>query len=165
MSYKEVLESLGYKKEVSTAGDIPIYEGIFKATLVDAREMEDKGYGTSIWCQFHLNESLAGNDYAVGSKISEFYNTSPDKIASKINGLGKLLNGLFSVGIDANPDDLESMKASEVFLNLYKKKKMKKEGDGFVEVEGEFKQGISFLTEKNALKKAERIKKNDGAPF
>jgi hypothetical protein len=165
MSYTEALESAGYKKEKSTAGEMPVYEGVYKATLTDVKEMEDKGYGTSIWGQFQIAECLGGQDFAVGRKLSEFYNTAPEKIGSKVNGLAKLLNGLFSAGTDANPDNLNDSLGADVYLNLYRKKKMKKEGDGFVEVEGEYKQGISFMTEKNALSKAKQIQSKDGAPF
>jgi len=49
---------------------------------------------------------------------------------------------------------LEAAKGADVYINGWKGKKWAKDGDAFVEVEGEYKQDWSFMTEKNALKKA-----------
>jgi len=171
MNYAEALQGADYKKEVSTSGEFPILEAVAKATFTDFKEWEDKGFGPSLSAQFIVSEVIAGQDFALEKKVSEFFNTSPDKIGSKTNGLAKLLNGFFSVGVDVSVDEnfinnLNDVRGTEVYLNLFKKKKMKKNDDGtFSEVEGEYKQGLSFMTEKNAIKKAERIKKESGAPF
>jgi hypothetical protein len=176
MDITEALKEAGFKKEVSTTGDAPIFEGVYKATFTDFAPMEDRGYGASIYAQFKINEVMMGTESR--SQYPEFkgyFATSPEKVGSKRNGLAKLLNGLFSVGVDvdvtsdeAMTKSLEEAKGTDVFIKAFKSKKMKREEDGsFSELEGEFKQGWTFMTEKNAAKAIEKAKKGDGAaaPF
>lgn len=157
-SVSELLQQAGYKKEKSTSGEKPILEGIYKATLVEVAKIEDKGYGEAIYAQFKINEVLHGmQSKSQYPEFKDYYSLAPDKIASKRSGLAKLLNGLFSVGIEADPDKLEDQKGAEVFIAAYKQKKMSKNDDGsFAELEGEYKQGYTFMTEANAVKEAKK---------
>lgn len=161
---EEMLQQAGYKAEVSTSGDAPIYEGVYKATLVDVAKMEDQGYGESVYAQFKINEVLAGREsHSKYPEFKDYYSIAPDRINNKKSGLAKLLNGLFSVKVEVSPSQLENAKGAELFINGYKAKKFKKNDDGtFSEIEGEYKQGYAFMTEKNALAKAEKLNKGKG---
>lgn len=165
MNLSELLKEAGFKKELSTAGDKRILEGVYKATFVETSPKEDNGYGPSQYGAFKISEVLTGSEsHSQYPEFKDYFSTSPDKIASKKKGLAKLMNGLFSVGVEADPDDLNSSLGTEVFITAYKQKTWKKEGEDFVEVEGAYKQGWTFMTEENALKEAKK-KSKDTAPF
>jgi len=167
MGLAEMLKEAGFTRELSTAGERFILEGVYKAVFVDCAAMEDKGYGTSVYAQFKISEVLSGTQS--NSQYPEFkayFDTSPEKIASKKKGLAKLINGLFSNGTEADADNLADSKGAEVYISAFKDKTWKKEGEEFVEVEGAFKQGFAFMTEKNAVKKAaQKNKGQEALPF
>lgn len=168
MSISEALKEAGFKVEKSTAGEAPIYEGTYKAVLTEVGENKESQFGgTQIYCAFKISETLCGRDS--NSQYPEFkgyFRTDAERAASKRNGIAKVLNGLFSVNIEADPDNLEAQKGAEVFISGYKQKKMVKNDDGtFSEVEGEFKQGWTFMTENNALKAVKKAEAKGDAPF
>lgn len=172
MGLVDNLKAAGFKAEKSTIGDKLIYEGVYKASLFDVKQAEDKGYGTSIYAAFKIQETLAGtNSNSQYPEFKDYFSTAPDKIASKRKGLAKLINGLFSVGVEINTTDdaslladLEARKGTVVFIKGYKQEpRRKNEATGQWEEnpDGDVKQGFTFMTEKNALKE---VKKQD-APF
>ncbi len=166
-SIKEALEQAGYKKEVSTSGDVPVLEGVYRATLVEVGENKESQFGGSqMYVAFKVTEVLAGRDsFSKYPEFKGYFRTDAEQAANKRSGIAKVLNGLFSVGIDADPDDLTAQKGAEVFIKGFKQKKMEKKEDGsFAELEGQYKQGWSFLTESNAKKEVEKLSKTD-APF
>lgn len=167
MNVTEALKSAGFKPEKSTWGDKPVYKGIYKATLFDVAEMADKGFGESIYAQFKIQEALEGD--AGTSKYPEFkryYNTAPDKIANKRNGLAALINGLFSVGVNIDTANvvasLQEAKGSEVYINAYPEEARKQDPvtkEWADDPDGQVKQGFNFMTKANAEKKAAKAKK------
>lgn len=166
-----LLKEAGFKPEVSTAGDKPILEGVYKATLVEIAKMEDKGYGESIYAQFKISETLFGRESSSQyPEFKDYYSLAADKIASKRNGLAKLINGLFSIGIEVDTtnvvESLNNAKGAEVFITAYAKPTMKQEDDEWVVDDSKpKKQAFTFMTEKNALKEAEKKKKASGVGF
>lgn len=166
MSMLEALKAAGFKAEKSEVGGKFILEGIYKAQLIDVAAKEDKGYGASIYASFKIEEKLCGMDS--NSQYPEFkgyFNTAPEKIASKRNGLAKLINGLFSVGyeVKGSTDEeligsLDAAKGISVYIKGYKQAPQKKNEDGSwsEDPEGETKQGFAFMTEKLARKQAEK---------
>lgn len=176
MGITDALKAAGYTPEKSTAGDKPILNGVYKAVLVAVEHQEDKGYGESIRADFKITETLAGNDSrSTFPEFKGYFNTSPDKINSKRNGLAKLLNGFFSVGvsIDRTTDEtlLESLKSNigstEVYVKGYKEKPRKENSDGTwsENEEADFKQKFTFMTKSNAEKEAAKIQKANGHPL
>jgi hypothetical protein len=171
MDVSELLKTAGFEKEKSTIGDKPILKGTYKASLFDFAFMDDKGYGASVYAQFKITEVLEGTPS--NSKFPEFkayFNLSPDKIASKRNGLAKLINGFFSVGVDVDTtkleESLEALKGTEVYISAYKQKARKQVDGAWVDdAEGDDKQAFTFLTEKNALKAKEKAQKASGIGF
>lgn len=171
MNVTDALKNAGYEVEKSTVGDKPIFAGTYKATLFDVALMEDKGYGQSIYAQFKVQETLEG--ISSHSKFPEFkgyFSLAPESIASKRKGLAKLLNGLFSVGVEVDASDvvqsLISLKGTVVFLSGFAKEPRKNIGTKEVpnwvdDPDGEVKQDFAFLTEKNAMKRI----KSAAAPF
>lgn len=169
MNVTESLKAAGWKPEKSTVGDKFIFTGVYKATLFDVAAMEDKGYGPSIYAQFKIQEVLSGDESF--SKFPEFkgyFNTAPDKISNKRSGLVKLLNGLFSVGVEVKTDDvlasLTEAKGTMVYISAYKQEPRKQvDGEWIDDPEGEVKQAFAFMTEAAAQKRAAK----DGAkkPF
>lgn len=167
MDIAQALKDAGFKVEKSTAGEAPIYEGVYKAVLTEVGENKESQFGgTQMYFAFKISECLTGRSST--SQYPEFkgyFRTDAERATSKRSGIAKVLNGLFSVGIEADPNNLEAQKGAEVFISGYKQKKMKKEGDEFVEVEGEYKQGWVFLTEPNALKAVKKAEAKGNAPF
>jgi len=175
MGITDSLKAAGWVPEKSTVGDRQIMKGIFKCLFVDWKQEEDKGYGVQISGQFKIVETLVGTDSR--SSFPEFrgyYKTEGEASGSKRNGLAKLLNGFFSVGknVDTSTDEafvesLNGLKGSaEVYIKGYEEKPRKQVDGTWVEDEGgDLKQGFTFLTEKNALKEAEKIKKKQGHPL
>ena len=174
MSIVEALKGAGYKQEVSTIGDKPILEGVYKSMFVDFKNEPDGKFGSQLMAEFKITERLAGSESrSTFSEFRDYYKTDGEGAGSKSSGIAKLLNGFFSVGVkvDTTSDDslIESLTnlkgTAEVFIKAYKKQKMKKVGDEYIEVEGEYKQGFTFMTEKNALKEAEKQIKKAGHPL
>ncbi len=171
-SIKEMMEEGNYKPAESSDDNKFFLKGVYKATFASVALMEDKGYGESIYGAFQINEVLSGNESkSQFPQFTEYYSISPENITNKKKGLAKLLDGLFSIGIDiALGSKEETVQAltetalgADVYINAFKKQKMRKEGEEWVKNEGEFKQSFNFLTEKAAMKKA---KKNEEAvPF
>lgn len=171
MSIVDALNAAGFKPEKSSIGGFKPLEGVYKASLVEVVKMEDKGYGESIYAQFKISECLTGAES--NSKFPEFkdyYSLHPDKVASKRNGLAKLINGLFSVGIevDTGSDDaliasLEQAKGGEVFIKAYSqaRRKQNEAGEWVTDEDKDPKQGFTFLTEANAMKEVKKA----GSPF
>lgn len=171
MSITEALKNAGYVAEKSTAGGKRILTGIYKCAFVSFKPQEDKGYGESIRADFKIEEKLSGDEpYSQFPEFVGFFSTHPDKIASKRNGLAKLLDGLFSVGIDVDKSSDEKLSESlnnainaSVYISAYIQKPQKKDGDKWVEnPDADPKQGFTFMTQKNAEKEA---KKKESAPF
>ncbi len=165
MGMVDALKAGGFVAEKSEIGGKRILTGIYKAVFTAVAKQEDKGYGESIRADFKIEEKMSGDDS--NSKFPEFvgfFNTSADKILSKRNGLAKLICGLFSVGYEVNQTSDEALMASleaglgtTVYISAYKQKPQKKEGDVWVEnPDGENKQAFTFMTEKNAVKEAEK---------
>lgn len=167
MNVTEALKAAGFKPEKSTAGDKPIFVGTYKATLFDVAKMEDKGYGESIYAQFKIQETLEGRSSASQfPEFKDYYSLAPDKIASKRKGLAKLINGLFSVGVEVDTNNLveslTNLKGTAVFISGYAQEPRKQvDGQWVDDPDGDTKQGFTFLTEKNAMKRV----KAAPAPF
>lgn len=173
-SITDALKQAGFKAERSTAGGKRILKGVYKASFYDWAKMEDKGYGESIYAQFKVTEVLEGDETSSQfPEFSAYYGTSPDKVASKRNGLAKLINGLFSVGVEVSQDSDEALeqslndaKGTEVFISAWAKqpKKQDESGEWVDNTEADLRQDFTFMTEKNAAKK---VKKKDGGdvPF
>ena len=161
-----------YVPEKSTVGEKPTLKGVYKVSLFDVAYMEDKGYGESIYAQFKVVETISGDQS--NAKFPEFkgyFNCAPDKVNNKSNGLGKLLNGLFSVGVEVDKssdealmNSLTALKGTTMYINAWKGKKQKKADDGTwsEDPDGGNVQKFSFMTEKLALGKA---KKTESLPF
>jgi flagellar hook protein FlgE len=157
-----------YVPEKSTVGEKPTLKGVYKVSLYDVAFMEDKGYGESIYAQFKVDDDgvIAGDKtYAKFPEFREYYQISAERVNNKSNGLKKLLDGLFSVGVDVDRSsdeallaNLQSLKGTTMYINAWKGKKQKKKEDGTWEVdpEGGSKQKFVFMTEKNALSKAKK---------
>ena len=175
MSITGALKNSGYVPEKSTAGDKPILVGVYKALFVDWKVQEDKGYGPSIRADFKVSEKLSGYDSrSTFPEFVGFFNTSDEKVNSKKNGLAKLLNGFFSVGlkVDTSTDDtlyasLDSHKGSaEVYIKGYKKNPRKQVDGAWVDnPDGDVKQDFTFMTQKNAEKEAAKEIKKAGHPL
>lgn len=176
MGISDLLKASGYQPEKSSVGDKPILKGIYKCMFADWKVQEDKGYGESIRADFKVTEKLCGSDtYSQFPEFVGFFNTSAEKIGSKKNGLAKLLNGFFSVGIsiDSSTDEalaesLNNKKGSaEVYIKGYKKEPKMKDANGeWVDnPDASPRQDFCFLTEKNAKKEAEKEIKKAGHPL
>lgn len=173
MNVSEALKAAGYEPEKSTVGDKFIYNGVYKCTVYDIVKMEDKGYGESIYAQFKVQEVMSGDtSYSKYPEFKGYFNMAPDKIANKRNGLAKLLNGLFSAGIEVNTatDDivaeLQKYKGSEVYINAYRQepRKLNEATKQWEEdPDGEAKQAFAFMTKSNAEKRAKKL--DDKKPF
>lgn len=177
MSITGTLKDAGFKLEKSTLGDKPIYEGIYKCLFQAYKHAEDpNGYGLAIPADFKIVETLAGRGSASAfAEFRGFFAADDKNASSKRNGVAKLLNGFFSVGkaIDTSSDEalyagLDSLVGScEVYIKGFVDYKNTQQPDGTwkKDKEGDRKQGWSFLTEKNALKEAEKMKKKQGHPL
>ncbi len=170
MGIIDTLKAAGFTPEKSEVGGRRILEGTYKASFYDWAEMEDKGFGTSLYAQFKITETLAGADSnSQFPEFKDYYKTSPDNINSKRNGLAKFLNGFFSIGIDIDRSNdeafataLNNAKGSVLYISAYKGKPVKLVDGSWVDnPDGEAKQKFTFLTEKNAMKKV----KTAPAPF
>lgn len=176
MGVTDILKQAGYTPEKSTVGDKPILKGVYKAMFVEGKVNEPNQYGQSYTAKFKVTECLAGTDSR--SQFPEFvgfFAIDEVNANSAKKGIKKLLNGLFSVGksVDTSSDEamyasLDSLKGSaEVYVSGYKKKAMKQDGQGgWVEnPDADAKQDFAFLTEKNAIKEAEKIAKKASNPL
>lgn len=174
MSITGALKSAGYQPEKSTAGDKPILEGVYKCLFVDYKNDPEGKFGPQLGASFKIAERMAGTEsHSTFPEFQGYYKTDAESAGSKRNGLAKLLNGFFSVGLKVDTtsdetliDSLNGLKGSaEVYIKAYKQAKMEKQGEEYVEVEGEFKQAFTFMTEKNAQKEAEKQIKKAGHPL
>lgn len=157
-----------YVPEKSTVGEKPVLKGVYKVSLFDVAYMEDKGYGESIYAQFKIDDDgvIAGDKtYSKFPEFKGYFNCSADKVNNKNNGLKKLLDGLFSVGVDVDKSsdealmaNLASLKGTTMYINAWRGKKQKKADDGTwaEDPEGGSVQKFVFMTEKNALAKAKK---------
>ena len=159
-----------YVPEKSTVGEKPTLKGVYKVSLFDVAYMEDKGYGESIYAQFKVTDDgvIAGDKtYSKFPEFKGYFNCSADKVNNKNNGLKKLLDGLFSVGVDVDKSSdeallasLQSLKGTTMYINAWKGKKQKKDetsATGWSEDEGAAPvQKFAFMTEANAVKKAKQ---------
>lgn len=161
MKLTEMLQNAGFKAE-EVKEQAFILQGVYKCAFVKYEMKEDTGYGESILGKFKITETLKGQESkSQFPEFSQFFSTAPDKIANKKNGLAKLLNGLFSVGVEVDQSSDEKFKESlddalgaEVYITAFKKKKSKKGANDEWIVTDEYKQEWNFSTEKDALKKA-----------
>ena len=163
-----------YVPEKSTVGERQTYKGFYKVSFFDCAKMEDKGYGESIYAQFKVLEDGVISGDKTNSKFPEFkeyFNISEEKFNNKVKSGKQLLDGFFSVGVDVNRSSIESMVASltelkgtTLYINAWRGKKQKKKEDGTWEADedGGNVQKFSFMTEKNALSKAQ---KTESLPF
>ena len=165
MSITDALKD--YVPEKSTVGERPIYKGVYKVSFFDVAYMADNGYGDSIYAQFKIDEDGVLSGDKTFSKFPEFkpyFGCSPEKINNKKSGLAKLLDGFFSVGVDVDKssdeklmESLTSLKGTTMYINAWKAKKQKKDGDNWIEdPDGGSVQKFVFMTEKNALAKAKK---------
>lgn len=171
MSMSEAFASANFKPEKNTGKRILV--GTYKAALVEVAAMEDKGYGPSIMAKFKVAETLEGQDSnSQYPEFTDYYNTSPEKITSKRNGLAKLINGLYSAGIDVDTssddkimESLDNAKGAEVYISAYSKKPMHQvDGEWEVNEDADPKQAFTFITEKAAVAKAKKAE-GSAAPF
>lgn len=162
MDVSAILKQAGFEKEKSSVGDKPIYVGTYKASLYEVAFMKDNGYGESVYAQFKIIETIEG--IPSNSRFPEFngyFSLAPEKISSKRNGLAKLINGLFSVGVDVDTthlmESLSNLKGTEVYISGYKQEPRKQvDGVWMEDPDGDVKQAFTFLTQKNAEKKASK---------
>lgn len=176
MGITDILKAGGFTPEKSSVGDKPILKGVYKAMFVEGKVNEPNQYGQSYTAKFKITEKLSGTDSRSSfPEFVGFYAIDEANALSAKKGIKKLINGFFSVGknVDTSSDEamyasLDSLKGSaEVFISGYKKKAMKQdEGGNWVEnTEADSKQDFAFLTEKNAIKEAEKQIKKDGHPL
>ena len=175
MSITSALQGAGFKAEVSTAGDKPIMEGVYRCLFVDFKNEPEGKFGPQLMAAFKIVEALAGRDSrSTFPEFKGYYKTDGDGAGSKRNGVAKLINGFFSVGVkvETSSDEafLESLAgqkgSAEVYIKGYKQAKQKKNDDGtFSEVEGEYKQDFTFMTKANAEKEAKKMQKAAGHPL
>jgi len=176
MGITDILKQAGFKPEKSTVGDRPILKGIYKAMFVEGKLNDKNQYGQSYTAKFKVVETLAGNDSRSSfPEFVGFFAVDEANALSAKKGIKKLLNGFCSVGININTssdealyESLDAQKGSaEVYVSGYKKKAMKQdEGGNWVEnPDAEVRQDFAFLTEANAVKEAEKIKKKQGHPL
>lgn len=176
MGVSDILKAGGFVPEKSTVGDKPILKGVYKALFVEGKVNEPNQYGQSYTAKFKITEKLSGMDSRSSfPEFVGFYAIDEANANSAKKGIKKLINGLFSVGhkVDTSSDEalyasLDALKGSaEVFITAYKKKAMKQDdGGNWVENEdADPKQDFAFMTEKNAMKEAERQIKKDGHPL
>lgn len=175
MSITGTLKSAGYVPQKSTAGDKPILKGVYRCQMVEWKDMPDAKFGPQVAASFKVVETLAGMDSkSAFPEFKGYFKTDAEKINSKRDGLAKLLNGFFSVGqnIDSSSDEAfkESMDrqvgTTDVYIKGYEKKPRKQVGQEWVDdPDGELKQDFTFMTEKNAMKEAEKMKKKAGHPL
>ena len=179
MGVSDILKEAGFTPEKSSVGDRPILKGVYKAMFVDGKLNEPNQYGQSYTAKFKVTETLAGNE--TRSSFPEFvgfFAVGEANATSAKKGIKKLINGFFSVGkaVDTSSDEalyasFDALKGSaEVYVSGYKKKAMKNTGteENPVWVENpdaDIKQDFAFMTEKNALKEAEKVKKKQGHPL
>ena len=168
MGVSDILKGAGFKQEKSTEGDRPVLKGVYKALFVEGKLGEANQYGHSYIAKFKIVETLNGKESkAAFPEFTGFYDIA-EKAADKKKGIAKLLNGLFSVGlnVDSSTDEalyesLDALKGSaEVYIKGFEKKprKQDEEGNWIDNPEGVIKQDFSFMTEVNAKKEA--TKKN-----
>lgn len=175
MSITGALKAGGFKPEVSTAGDKPIFEGVYKAMFTEWKDEPEGKFGPQLMAAFKITETLAGRDSSSAfPEFRDYYKTDEEGATSKRNGIAKLVNGFFSVGknIDQSSDEafFESLNGlvgtAEVYIKGYKKQPMKQEGDEWTEDTSKSpRQAFTFMTEKNALKEADKAKKKQGHPL
>ena len=176
MGVTDTLKAHGFVPEKSTVGDKPILKGIYKVMFVDGKLNEPNQYGQSYTAKFKIVDKLSGHDSR--SQFPEFvgfFAVDEENALSGKKGIKKLINGFFSVGVkvDVSTDEklyesLDSLKGSaEVYVVGYKKKAFKKDESGsfVVNEEADPKQDFAFMTEKNAMKEAEKIKLAQGHPL
>lgn len=175
MGVSDILKQAGFTPEKSSVGDRPILKGVYKAMFVDGKLNEPNDYGQSYTAKFKVTETLAGTDSR--SQFPEFvgfFAVDEKNANSAKRGIKKLINGFFSVGktVDISSDEkmyesLDSLKGSaEVYISGYKKKSMKQVDGAWVEnPDADVKQDFAFMTEKNALKEAEKVKAKQGHPL
>lgn len=170
MGVSDILKQAGFKQEKSTEGDRPVLKGVYKALFVEGKLAEPNQYGHSYVAKFKIVETLSGKESkAAFPEFAGFYDVA-DKAADKKKGMAKLLNGLFSVGlnVDSSTDEklyesLDSLKGSaEVFIKGFEKKprKQDEEGNWVDNPEGVIKQDFSFMTAVNAEKESAKAKKS-----
>lgn len=178
MGLSDLLEKSGFKPEKSTAGDKPIYKGVYKVLFVEGKLNEPNQYGHSYTAKFKVVETLSGMDSrSAFPEFVDFYDVA-DKATSRKKGMAKLIEGFLSVGIaidrsseQAIYDSLDSHKGSaELYVNGYKKKPMKNTGTqeepNWVDnPDGDDKQAFVFMTAKNAEKEAAKAQKKNEHPL
>ena len=175
MGITDVLKQAGFKAEKSTVGDKPILKGVYKVMFVEGKLNEPNQYGQSYTAKFKVTQSLAGVDSRSSfPEFVGFFNVDEANAMSAKKGIKKLLNGFCSVGINIATESDEALFASldaqkgsaELYVSGYKKKSMKQvDGNWVVDEEADAKQDFAFLTEKNALKEAEKVKAKQGHPL
>ena len=175
MGISDLLKNAGYTPEVSTVGDKPILKGVYKVMFVEGKVNEPNQYAQSYTAKFKVVETMAGNDSRSSfPEFVGFFAIDEANAMSAKKGIKKLLNGFFSVGItlDTSSDEalyssLDSQKGSaELYVSGYKKKAMKQVDGNWVEnTEADAKQDFAFLTAKNAVKEAEKVKAKQGHPL
>jgi hypothetical protein len=189
MSIAGALKQTGFTPQKSTVGDKRIYNGVYKCLMVGYkygywadRRFCELPFGAEhpdaqIAADFKSFERLAGDEIAK-SDYPDFrggFNTAPEKCNNKKSGFAKLVNGFFSVGktLDTSSDEKlkESLDAAlgsyEVYIKAFADWKNVKQADDTwkKDKDGDQIQGWSFMTEKNALKEAEKMKKKQGHPL
>jgi len=167
MGISDLLKQAGYTPEKSTVGERVILTGIYKVMLADGQVQEPNQYGQSYMAKFKITETLKGKESTVQfPEFTEFFAIDDANVASKAKGMAKLLNGLCSVGITIDQSSDEALYAglkqqigvAELYVQAKSKKKKVKDAEGnWIENEdpdGEHKQVMLFMTEKNARKLA-----------
>lgn len=181
MGISDKLKAAGYSEKVSTAGDRPIMVGVYRALFVDYKDEPNGQYGSQLMAKFKAVEKLSGTDINPKSafpEFTEYYKTDDKGILSKRNGLAKLLDGFFSVGlnVDRSSEDkliesLDGLKGSaEVYIKAYAKDAQVNVGtDAEPKWEKDAtkppKQAFLFMTAKNAEKEAKKQIKKAGHPL
>ncbi len=176
MSYTSALKDAGFVPEKSTVGDKVILTGIYKCLFVDYKNEPEGKFGPQLMAKFQITERLSGTDsHSTFPQFTDYYKTDAENIANKRKGLGKLIDGFLSVGkvVDQSSDEamfssLDSLKGSaEVFLKASVREPVKQDSSGawVPNPDGDDKQQFSFLTEKNALKLAQKEITKAGHPL
>ena len=165
MSLVDMLKQSGFKPEKNTEGEFPPFEGVYVTQFSGCKEFpaNDKG-GKQLLVEFKITETLAGRE--TKSKFAEFKKylaLEGDKATDKKKGIPFIINSLFTAGVEVSGEtdeelisNIQGAMGATCYIRAY----------GFKPEDSEKTfQMFSVLKEKEALKKAEQIKKKSGSAF
>ena len=162
MSLVDMLKQSGFKPEKNTEGEFPPFDGVYVTQFSGCKECpaNEKG-GKQLLVEFKTTETLAGRESK--SKFAEFKKylaLEGDKATDKKKGVPFIINALFTSGVEVSGDtdeqlieNIQGALGTTCYIRAY----------GFKPEDSEKAyQMFSIMKEKEAIKKAEQIKKKSG---